>query len=111
MTNRGQRDDVGFLVEDEIDLLFLRGNPNPTREGCPPRDALRALARRPGSIHDPAYGHLAGCSPCFREFRAWQQIDAARRATRHRRRRLIVAVAILLSLALAIAWGIWGRGR
>ena len=41
MTNDGQRSDpLRFQIENEMDLLLGRAHPNPTREGCPPRDLL-----------------------------------------------------------------------
>ena len=48
MTNHGQdADQPEFKVEDEIDLLFGRGNPNPTRvRDAPLRDVPKALSRR-----------------------------------------------------------------
>jgi hypothetical protein len=62
-----------FKPEDEIDELFGRANPNSTRADCPPRDVLLSLARKKGRIDDPVYEHLAKCSPCYREFRGYQQ--------------------------------------
>ena len=86
MTNDdGQHADLPeFRVDDEIDLLFGRANPNPSREGCPPGDVLQALSRRERPIEDPGYEHLAKCSPCYREFRAFQQADAAKRVCNER---------------------------
>ena len=59
MTNGGQRPDpLGFRIENEMDLLFGRAHPNPTREGCPPRDLLchshaeSRSAIRPTSIRE-----------------------------------------------------------
>ena len=70
MTNGGQRPDPsGFRIENEMDLLFGRAHPNPTRVGCPPPDLLKSLARRELPIDDPAYDHFAKCSPCYRDFR------------------------------------------
>jgi hypothetical protein len=66
-----------FTVEDDIDEVLGRGNPNPARVGCPPRAVLMELARRKRPIGDPAYEHLTTCSPCYREFRAWQQAHAS----------------------------------
>lgn len=74
MTKRpGEPDPPTFRSEDEFDELFAHGNPNPGRIGCPSREVLEALARRERPIEDPAYEHVANCSPCFREFRALQQ--------------------------------------
>ncbi len=63
-------DDVG--VEDNVDQVLSRANPNPARIGCPPRETLIELARRARPLGDPGYEHLANCSPCYREFKALQ---------------------------------------
>ena len=104
MTSGGQRPDPsGFRIENEMDLLFGRAHPNPTREGCPSQDALRRLARRELPIDDPAYDHFAKCSPCYQELRALQQADAATAATA-KRRRTILAAAAILTLTVAGSW-------
>ena len=94
MTNGGQRHDPsGFRIENEMDLLFGRAHPNPTREGCPPADLLMRLAHRELPIGDPAYDHIGKCSPCYQELRTIQQADAARLAGAVRRKRLAYAAA------------------
>jgi hypothetical protein len=101
MTNGGQRPGpTDFRVENEMDLLFGRAHPNPAREGCPPPELLRRLARRELPIGDPAYDHFAKCSPCYKELRTLQQADAARLSTARRRRTMLAAAAVV---ALAIA--------
>src|SRR5262245_50162236 len=104
MTNGGQRPDpLGFRIENEMDLLFGRAHPNPTREGCPAPELLRRLARRELPIGDPAYDHFAKCSPCYKELRTLQQVDAARlSAGRHRR--MALAAAAVVALAIAGTW-------
>ena len=78
MTNGGQRPDpLGFRIENEMDLLFGRAHPNPTRVGCPPPELLKRLARRELPIDDPAYDHFAKCSPCYQELRALQVADGS----------------------------------
>ena len=110
MTNGGQRPDPsGFRIENEMDLLFGRAHPNPTRVGCPPPDLLKRLARRELPIDDPAYDHFAKCSPCYRELRALQQADAAY-AGSLRRRRMTFAAAALLILVLTGSWFALRRG-
>lgn len=83
MTRLHQRDmyrqPAAFIAEDFVDELFGRGNPNPRRVGCLPRDTLIALARKERDIGDWGYEHLAACSPCYREFRAIQQTWTLRR--------------------------------
>jgi len=105
MTNGGQRPDPsGFQIENEMDLLFGRAHPNPTREGCPPAELLTRLAHRELPIDDPAYDHIGKCSPCYQELRAIQQADAARLASTAKRMRLTYAAAAVLVLAIAGAW-------
>jgi hypothetical protein len=63
----------GLSDEALLDDLFSSGNPNPERRGCPSRDVLVALARKERPIGDPAYDHLAKCSPCWVEVRDLKQ--------------------------------------
>src|SRR5688572_26930174 len=105
MTNGGQRPDPsGFRIDNEMDLLFGRAHPNPTREGCPPAELLERLARRELPIGDPAYDHIGKCSPCYQELRTIQQADAAQLAAVMRRKRLAYAAAAVLVLAIAGSW-------
>ena len=105
MTNDGQRSDpLRFQIENEMDLLLGRAHPNPTREGCPPRDLLVSLSRRELPIGDPAYEHFSKCSPCYQELRALQQADAAALNAAVRRKRLTYAAAAVLVLAVAGSW-------
>src|SRR6266540_4981187 len=102
MTNGGQRPDpLGFRIENEMDLLFGRAHPNPTREGCPPPEMLTRLAHRELPIGDSAYDHFAKCSPCYKELRTLQQADAARSAAAARRRQMSIAAAAVLAVAIA----------
>jgi hypothetical protein len=104
MTNDGQHSDpLPFQIENEMDLLLGRAHPNPTREGCPPRDLLVSLSRREVPIGDPAYEHLSKCSPCYQEFRALQQ-SAAKLITVAKRRRAMIAAAAVLAVAIGGAW-------
>ena len=105
MTNGGQRPDPsGFRIENEMDLLFGRAHPNPTREGCPPPELLTRLARRELPIGDPAYDHFAKCSPCYKELRTVQQADAAKLAAAAKRRQMMIAVAAVLAVAIVGSW-------
>jgi hypothetical protein len=105
MTNGGQRPDPsGFRIENEMDLLFGRAHPNPTREGCPPPELLRRLARRELPIGDPAYDHFAKCSPCYKELRTLQQVDAAKLAAVAKRRQMMFAAAAVLAVAIVGSW-------
>jgi hypothetical protein len=104
MTNGGQRPDpTDFRIENEMDLLFVRAHPNPAREGCPPPELLRRLARRELPIGDPAYDHFAKCSPCYKELRTLQQADAARLSAARRQRTMLAAAAVGV-VAIAGTW-------
>jgi hypothetical protein len=104
MTNGGQRPDPsGFRIENEMDLLFGRAHPNPTREGCPSAELLARLAHRELPIGDPAYDHIGKCSPCYQGIRAIQQADAARLAAA-KRKRLVWAAAAVLAIAIGGSW-------
>jgi hypothetical protein len=105
MTNGGQRPDpAGFRIENEMDLLFGRAHPNPTREGCPDPELLRRLAHRELPIGDPAYDHFAKCSPCYKELRVLQQADAAKVAAVAKRRQMMIAAAAVVTLAIVGTW-------
>ena len=92
-----------FTPQDEIDELFARANANPTRVGCPTRGVLIELAHKRRPISDPAYEHLAKCSACYREFRAFQQ--AATTHTMSFRKAAWVAAAAAVTIIVAgAAW-------
>jgi len=86
---------------DEIDEIFGRANPNPTRQGCPPRDELIALAGRQRQISDPGYVHLTRCSPCYLEVRGLQE------DVRIQRRRTWFKMAAAAVLVIALVLGAW----
>jgi len=65
----------GFQPDDETDLVFGYGNPNPGRVGCSSEADLIELANRRRSIGDPRYDHIGYCSPCFRRLRALQRLQ------------------------------------
>lgn len=83
---------------DEIDEVFGHANPNAERIGCPSHDVLVAVARRERPMGDPAYGHLAECSPCYLEVRALKEA-----ADLQRRRMLTWAAAAVLMVATGSA--------
>ena len=60
-------------IGDDLDTVFAMANPNPQRHGCPTRETVKMLAARALSIDHSGYQHLAACSPCFREFIAFQE--------------------------------------
>src|SRR5262249_26449677 len=104
-------DPQGFTPENEIDLVFSRANPNPQRVGCPSRDVIVALARREISVDDPAWHHLAECSPCYREMRALQQAAGERRVGFERPRRWWPAAAAAALILVSFAGGWYLRSR
>jgi hypothetical protein len=86
---------------DEIDEIFGRANPNSSRQGCPPRDELIALARRQRQMSDPGYVHLTRCSPCYLEVRVLQG------DVRVHRRRAWFRMSAAAVLVIALAVGAW----
>src|SRR6267142_319709 len=92
-----------FTPEDEIDELFARANANPTRVGCPARGVLIELAHKSRPISDPAYEHLAKCSACYREFRAFQQA-ATTHTVSFRKAAWVAAAAALVVVAAGAVW-------
>jgi len=62
---------------------------------------LIALARKQRPITDPAYEHLAKCSACYREFRAFQQSISE---SPYWRRWWVAAAALVI---VAIGAGLW----
>lgn len=111
MANDARRDaEPEFKAENEVDLLLGGANPNPTREGCPPREKLIALARRQVPVGDPVGEHVSKCSPCYREMRAIQQAEGIRSAAERRASRSWwpAAAAALLVVAAGLAWFVYG---
>jgi hypothetical protein len=84
---------------DPIREFFLKANPNPAREGCPGERVLRAIAANELPESDPARLHLASCSPCFAEFRAFKE------SLKRRRQKVLtwlVAVCLLTAVGIGI---------
>jgi len=105
MTSR--RDDAEgdlFHPDNEMDEVFARANPNPERRDCPSDEVLQELATRQRPISDPAYEHLAQCSPCYRTFRQFQREQGSTPVRREPRYRRWLAAAAVLLLALAGVW-------
>ena len=101
-------DDLQF--QRDIDEVFSRANPNPDRIGCPPRDTLVRLARRQQPIGDPAYEHLAKCSPCYREFRELQETAPVSTTVSRGTSRAWMAAAAVAALVV-VAFGTWWLTR
>lgn len=106
--NDARRDaDPAFKAESEVDLLLGGANPNPTREGCPPREALIALARRQVPVGDPVGDHVMKCSPCYREMRAIQQTEGVHPAAPVSTSRAWWPAAAAAAVILAAGIGGW----
>jgi hypothetical protein len=52
---------------------FAEDFPNPKRQGCPPKSAIRLLADDPQNADDYALNHISFCSPCYRDFSRFLQ--------------------------------------
>src|SRR5437870_2482005 len=95
------------VFEGEQDLLdFARSYlseafPNPERQGCPPDDALRSLARRPTQSHESISNHLTCCSPCFNAYMVHLAEARARirRITWIKRSTAAIAATAILTLS------------
>jgi hypothetical protein len=93
-----------FQPQDGLDVVFGGANPNPERVGCPGDRVIRGAARGALPLNHPAYDHLASCSECYRESRAWH----ASRKSRFRPQPFAAAAAVLI----LVAGGIYvGRNR
>lgn len=98
------------LNDDEaLELMYQRGNSNPSRTGCPQRDVLEALARRQRPVDDPLYDHLTQCSPCFNDVRTIQRSQPTRRTrpALSRASRWAAAAVVVVGIGLALI----GPGR
>lgn len=78
--------------------------PNPTREGCPDRARLRAMARRDPSLAlaDLPISHVVRCSPCFQDYRRLRQMSVFVGGLQRGAISLLLA-AVLVSAVLFVA--------
>lgn len=65
---------------DAFEQLLCNAYPNPERMDCPGAAITRRLAQRQLPIDHPAVVHVGRCSPCFREFKAFQGTFLRRQA-------------------------------
>jgi hypothetical protein len=72
--------------------------PNPTREGCPERARLRAMAYRDRrlSLNDLPVSHVVRCSPCFQDYLRLRRMSVFMRGLQMTAASLVV-VAVLLT--------------
>jgi hypothetical protein len=92
---------------DPLEEVFLHASPNPSRIGCPSQEIIQAIARRTLPLSHEAFAHLAGCSECFREVKAYQLRAAGRR--RKTLRAYAAAATILLCITGSVLWVMSGR--
>lgn len=110
MASQHGNDDAQTLRHpNEIDDIFGRANPNPTREGCPGKDVLIALSHRERPLSDPGYVHLTRCSPCYLEVRALQESRTQQR--RWHFAKLAAAAVVVLAIVAAAWFFLAGRGQ
>ena len=93
-----------FHPDSAMDEVFAHANPNPERTGCPSDEVLQQLASRQRPIADPAYEHLAQCSPCYRTFRAFQREQRSPPHQAHRHAWRWPAAAVVAGLAVLTVW-------
>lgn len=88
---------------DAFEELLRNAYPNPERIDCPGDTITRRLAQKRLPIDHPAVTHIGRCSPCFREFKAFQTKFLHRRATlRAASAAIVIAVASCVSTYLVL---------
>jgi hypothetical protein len=72
--------------------------PNPTREGCPSRSSLRAMAYRDRrlTLKDLPVSHVVSCSNCFQEYTRFRRMSILVRGIK-----ITAAAVVILAAALA----------
>lgn len=83
--------------------IFAESFPNPTREGCPSQQVLRAMAfrQRQLPISEAPVDHLTICSPCFQDYSRYR---------RQAQQRAVFSVAIAAAAVLFIGAVFWIAG-
>src|SRR2546428_1132266 len=61
---------------------FAEDFPNPRHQGCPPKDQLKLLAEKPRKAKESVLNHVSSCSPCYRAYSRFLQIQKARLSSR-----------------------------
>lgn len=86
--------------------------PNPTREGCPDRARLRAMAHRDRrlSLEDLPISHVVRCSPCFRDYLRLRRICVFVRCLQITAVSLVVAAVFLTAVRFTQNYS-GGRGE
>lgn len=68
--------------QDPLEEFLLTGNPNPNRVGCPAQEVLQAVASRDLNVSKEVFAHLAKCSECSVDVKAYR-LRFLRRRTRN----------------------------
>ena len=78
--------------------------PNPTREGCPSRSCLRAMANRDRrlTLEELPISHVVGCSPCFKEYAHFRRMSGLVRGIQ-----ITAASLAVLAVALVAVRFVW----
>jgi len=102
----GNQKELAAIQEEKLlksaKELFLNQFPNPERKGCADSETIKAMAfgKLRGERASGWWSHFATCSPCTREFAAFQQ---QARASKNTRIAVGIAASILLTVGV-IAW-------
>src|SRR6202011_4920731 len=83
--------------------------PNPTRQGCPSRSILRAMAYRDRrlTLEDLAVPHVVSCSPCFQEYVHFRRISVLLRGIQITAAFLVVLAGVFV--AARFVWNYTSR--
>jgi hypothetical protein len=94
-----RRDEKRIL--DVLGRGLLEEFPNPERVGCPGADVLKRIARHemPLSEAEKWLDHLGSCSPCYADFKRFQEAFE-----RQRRQRWLAAAAGILLVVGIVGW-------
>lgn len=86
--------------------------PNPTREGCPERARLRAMAHRDPrlTLEDLPFAHVVRCSPCFQEYLHLRRMSLLVRGLQITAASLVV-LAVFVTAVLFVKNRTSGRGE
>lgn len=82
--------------QDPLEHFFLAANPNPHRIGCPSQEVLQSVARRKLDVPKDVFSHLAKCSECSVDVKAYQL-----RFERRRTRKNVLFASSLIAAGLA----------
>jgi hypothetical protein len=80
--------------------------PNPTREGCPNRSSLRAMAYRDRrlTLQDLPVSHVVSCSNCFQEYTRFRRMSVLMRGIKITAAALVVLAAALMAGRLTLSY-------